>query len=495
MWNTCWWYDCPEAARHYLGPTEIANSKCLESNSLWRQIERWRNAKQERAPGFRWLRSLRPPAHPLGTALRAILRLHTKPVTCVSFAPDGKSLLSGSTDQSIRNWDAQSGEQFMCRLGHEDAVTAVTFAPGGERFASASRDHTVRIWDSATGACVDCLRGHSNGVLGVAFFSDSRRIASVSADKTVRIWDTVETKCLIGHSDAVTALAVSPDGNRVVSGSRVQSARVWDAASGTELRSISVGCSVLCAAFAPDGKHFAAGSSDGCVRLWDTFNGHEVMCIRDPGSLIRCLAFSPDGLLIATGSRRSREAATAQGNAAGLVRIWQLFDGTELRCLHGHSDSVLGVAFSPDGRRVASASSDRTVRLWDLNEKSEPRRLIGHADVTEVYFIDDRLVHSESMDRTERLWDASTGLLLGEHTPVGGGLPRVGVASTRETPWRTVTLELETRIEAGATSQAVAWFPMAFTHVTYDSAGRTWAGGATDYFCLLALEGEGDIGK
>jgi WD40 repeat protein len=132
--------------------------------------------------------------------------------------------VSGSDDQTIRIWDAETGEEQAALKGHDDWVSSVAFSPDGKRVVSGSRDQTIRIWDAETGEEQAALKGHDRWVNSVAFSPDGKRVVSGSGDQTIRIWDAEtgeEQAALKGHDRWVSSVAFSPDGKRVVSGSPV----------------------------------------------------------------------------------------------------------------------------------------------------------------------------------------------------------------------------------------------------------------------------------
>jgi WD40 repeat protein len=242
-------------------------------------------------------------------------------VYSVASSPDGKRIVSGSNDKTIRIWDATTGQPIGKPLtGHTDIVYSVGYSPDGNHIVSGSFDKTVRIWDAATGQPIGKpLIGHGNSVNSVAYSPDGNHIVSGSFDKTIRIWDAATGqpigKPLTGHYGVVSSVAYSPDGKRIVSGSFDKTVRIWDATTGQPIGKPLTGHEkgVSSVAFSPDGKRIVSGSFDKTIRIWDAVTGQ------------------PIG-----------------------------------KPLTGHENSVNSVAYSPDGKRIISGSGDQKVLIWDV---------------------------------------------------------------------------------------------------------------------------------
>jgi WD40 repeat protein/tRNA A-37 threonylcarbamoyl transferase component Bud32 len=329
---------------------------------------------------------------------------HSESVSSVAISPDGKWIVSGSRDSTVKVWDSSTGQELLTLRGHTGPVNGVAINPDGQRIVSGSADRTVKVWDAASGKELLTLKGITHWVNCVAISPDGKRIvAGDDGDRTVKVWDSSTGQLLLtlkGHSGSVS-MAISPDGKRIVSGSDDNTVKVWDAGTGQELLTLkghtgpvtSVSCS-------PDGKQIASGSRwDRTVKVWDSSTGQNLFTFNGHLFGINSVAISPDGKRIVSGS------------ADRTVKVWDADKGVEIFTLKGHTSPVLSVAFSADGNRIVSGSQDRTVKVWDSSIGQDLLCLKGHTgpvNSVAITPIDKRIV-SGGNDGTVKIWGGNTG--------------------------------------------------------------------------------------
>jgi WD40 repeat protein/serine/threonine protein kinase len=348
------------------------------------------------------------------------LRGHKEFITSVAFHPDGRRLASAGADSTIRIWDRTTGKQIRAPLyGHPGTVMKSAFTPNGRYLVSAGGDKTVKIWDAETFEVLHSLKGHEEFILGMALSPDSRLVASGGRDKTVRIWEVATGKLVHvcqGHDWFVRDVAFSTDSSRVVSLGGEGVVKIWDVATGQEKlswREISPSMTEA-VAISPDGEHLAVATGRD-VHVRTLADGHEVCVLRGHFIQVFGLAYSHDGRRLATAS---------WDNTA---KIWDPESGREILTLRGHTDTTRGIAFSPDGRHLATASHDKTIRVWNATGETDGvgglirtvHTVSDHNQITLLLLAhsgmhpDGRRIAVPYIDGNVRVWDVGTAKEVG----------------------------------------------------------------------------------
>ncbi len=310
----------------------------------------WRNRTNAEAP-------------PTQTSPIATLEGHNGLIMSLAYAPDGRTLATGSDDTTIRLWDASTGQESLPRLlGHGGSVSAVAFAHSGKFLASGSEDGTIRIWDAVTRQERPPLPPRNGNARRLTVSADDKTLAVASTLEAVELWDVEERP---GHQNNLQALVFSPDGTTLAAGDTRGRIRIWDMAGGeTEVKTITGDrLRVGALAFSPDSQILAsAGTGEKTVKLWNLAHREIVATFPIQRGELLSLAFSPKGTLLAAAGRD------------GSVTIWSVPDGRVMDVIAAHQGAVWTVAFSPDGQSLASAGEDRLGRIWDVSRfaKSTP---------------------------------------------------------------------------------------------------------------------------
>jgi WD40 repeat protein len=407
----------------------------------------------------------------------ATLKGHTEMVYAIAFSPDGRHVLTGSFDNTLRLWEAATGKEvksFGGPSGHQNHILTVAFSPDGRLLASGGMDNTVRLWDSPIGGP---LREyvHTAPVNALAVSPDGTRLAGACKDGTIKVWNTADGKQLLslaGHTGPVTGLAFAGNGQLLASSGSDRMVRFWNVANGQPAGALGTHAAAVNAMVMVGNNLACTASDDGLLKLWRV----PVPAPRNLAAhtdVVTALTISPDGRTVVTGSAdktlrlsnfdngqplkqfqgptaaisavalASNNATVAAGTAHGKLYLWNTADNKLLSDGVAHSGAVTAVAFHPQNNQLLTADGQGLLKLWTIAVVKKP----GQQDRTEVkpakmfeahtggvaavaFHSNGSQVLSGGADRLVKLWDLTTGKVVRTYGPMGG--PVTAVAFSRD---------------------------------------------------------------
>jgi WD40 repeat protein/serine/threonine protein kinase len=379
---------------------------------------------------------------PSGRPLRKPLKT-TGSVVSARFDAPVRQVITGSSDGTVQIWEVEGGRPLTEPFKHGPWVNSAQFSPDGKRILTASSDDTAIIWELVSGPAGTEVLKHDGEVNSAQFSPDSRRVVTASADKTARIWDVRSGKPLteaLRHESIVFSAEFSPDGQKIATACQDQPAQIWDAQSGRRLATAlsdqvrvapaiqqqptqpPIGLRIVNSSGEPPSEpakpsgplktaHFSSDGTrvltvsrglqtwESTTRVWDAQNGRPLTDALTHDAIVTAAQFSPDGKRVVTASYD------------GTIQIWDAQIGRLLTKPWKHDKGIVAAQFSPDGTRILTAAGDKTVRLWDAQNGQPVGGPLSHtSDLTSAQFSPDgKRIVTTCDDGTARIWDAQNG--------------------------------------------------------------------------------------
>ena len=374
---------------------------------------------------------------PLATPL-ATLTGHLNGITALAFSPDGQTLVSGSTDGTIRFWQTATGTPVDTLItGHTHSIKAATFFEDSSTLVSAAFNGEITFWDVETSQKSTVQNsGHRDWYSAVGFSPDGTKLTSAAADGTIvfgefptgfkstkpdnltRLTDVSTGDELATWQKHANELIFSPDDRtKTVASTSGNGIRLWNTETGDELviplyEALPLGFhenmpTILAVAFSPDGRWLASGTTEGDIRMWDVATGEALTVFAEPTEQknlghISAVAFSPDRALLAAGTPSQ-------------LHLWDVRTGHKIfsvstvhkRGWRIHHDYPRPLVFSPDGAIFLSGHGSGTIQLWDAKTGDKVAALDGHTREVETlkFSPDGETLVSTAQDGTIFLWD------------------------------------------------------------------------------------------
>ena len=352
---------------------------------------------------------------------------HSSPVDCLSFSPDGSTLVSGSADKTLILWDVRERKIIHVLVGHSGGVRGVDFAPDGTKLVSSDSDGIIRVWNIDTAECTHSIKAHNQRAVSVSFSADGKYLASAGWDGTAKVWSTNDwslTATLRGHTNGILrSVDFSPDSSLLATAGRDKTVRIWRASDWSEAHSYRQHrAMVWSATFSPSGKLVASVSAspienddgtmrDGgaAVRLWNPLDGRDIGLAHDTSGMLRYETKLFTDSVIKSLALTRPGGPVITGNDQGIVHVWERTG--ELQTVEAHTGIVWRTTYLHGRDAFATAGEDGGVLLWNLSTGELVRKFAGHRGIVTslVRLGDGQHLISGGHDQMVRVWNLDSG--------------------------------------------------------------------------------------
>jgi WD40 repeat protein len=289
------------------------------------------------------------------------MRGHTEWVNGVVHLADGRRIITGSLDGSLRLWDLESGAQ----IGEEwrdgyNPMWCMALSPNGKTIANGSFDNSVRLWDVETKKVISKRTGHTSLVCALCWRADGERVASGSWDGTVRVWDVNTGKTILKiktRHERMHAVMYSPDSSKLATGGDTEKAvKIWDAKMGEHLKTLNHYDydMVRSLAWTSDGKKLVS-SSYKLIRIFDTATWKQITILEGHTGIVSAISLSQNSRLLASVSWDKT------------ARLWNLDTNLQVGPPLQHKEGLDSAGISPDGKALVTGCQDGNTYTWDIH--------------------------------------------------------------------------------------------------------------------------------
>ncbi len=463
---------------------------------------------------------------------------HSDEVTSAQFSPNGKQVVTASSDNTVRIWDVNSGKLLQSLKGHTNKVISAIFSPNGNYILSTSEDRTAKIWNATTGQLLLNIEGLSDYGCPAEFSSDGIFFVTNYDDNTVKIWETSSGRLmqtLVGHKNILTSNQFSHDGRYVLTTSFDNTAKIWDAKSGRLLHSLEGHTAVVNSAFFSfDGKYIVTSSDDNTSKIWEVTSGKYLYSLIGHADGVVSAQFSPDRKYIVTISKDNTAKKWDASNGKLLNNLWSdmywvssppkfspdgknillsssslgyntaiILDVASGKLLHkfvGHFLMINSATFSPDGKYIVTSSVDQSAKIWDTNSDMILHNLGGQymSLYSATISSNEKYIVSVSV-YTAKIWESSSGKMINclggdtnlistaEFSPDGNYLI-TGSLSGKTRIWDSKTLSIIHCLDGHTREITSAHFSSDGKYIvtaSRDSIARVWDASSWKQICVL----------